>query len=130
MTFTRAVRLCLLLMLAVLLPLRGAVAASMACAGLPMAVMAPASPDATPSATPDANEDHPACHEDDTAGTASHTSADKCHLCIAAGSAAPLPSQGMQLAGPALCTSVVFPAVTVRLAGFVPDGPERPPRVA
>lgn len=119
----KALRPWLLLLLAVLLPLRGAVAASMACAlPAPVAAMAMAFAD-------DAHAHHH--HEaepHDTAPQQHHATADKCNLCAAAGAATPLPMRSPELQQPMAGAVLLFPPLAVRVTGFVPDGLERPPR--
>lgn len=118
----KALRPWLLLLLAVLLPLRGAVAASMACA-LPVPAMAMAM-----AASID-NGEHAHHHaEPQDTSAQHHATADKCNLCAAAGAATPLPMRSPELQQPATGTALLFPPLAVTVTGFVPDGPERPPR--
>lgn len=116
---TKALRVALLLLLALLLPLRGAVAASMSCA-LPAGVVVQVA-DHDPAAV------HPTGHGHDEPAT-HHASADKCHLCVAAGAATPLPMDPPRLPAAAQCTTLRFPPLAEAVTAFVPEGPERPPR--
>jgi hypothetical protein len=116
----------LLLLLAVLLPLRGAVAASMACA-LPAPGVAMAMAMAATLADAEHAHHHHAAEPHDPAPQHPAT-ADKCNLCAAAGAATPLPMRSPELQQPITGTAQRFPPLAVTVAGVVPDGPERPPR--
>lgn len=113
-------RFWLLLFIAVLLPLRGAVAAAMLC-GLPVspAQHAPAA----------GHEAHHATHH----GSGHHEPkaspvADKCNLCAASCCLTPLASAPPVVAAPLEVGTVLFPEVDAPPASFLSDGQERPPR--
>lgn len=111
------VRLFVLLLLAVLLPVRGVIAATMACPeGMPVAA---------------------ACHElaeapDAGAGDEDGSSTPVtpiCAICVTGCHATPLATVAPALAGPLLLSSVAYPALRTRVPAFVPDTLERPPRL-
>lgn len=114
-------RLFVLLLLAVLLPVRGVIAATMACPeGMPVAA---------------------ACHElaheaaeapDAGAGDEDGSSTPVtpiCAICVTGCHATPLATVAPALAGPLLLSSVAYPALRTRVPAFVPDTLERPPRL-
>jgi hypothetical protein len=119
-------RTALLLLIAVLLPLRGAVAVSMACAGGATAMAVVALDEHA------AHADHSAHHgtHHGEPRSAAHASADKCNLCAASGAATPLPITLPALGVPAAFRVLRYPRLTVLVTAFVADGPERPPRRA
>ncbi|MGN6528895.1 MAG: hypothetical protein ACTHL8_21075 [Burkholderiaceae bacterium] len=122
----RLLRVWLLVLLAILLPMRGAIAAASPCEGL--AHHAPAQrmhthhhmhaavePDAASAA------DHGAAHHDD-AGI------DKCNLCASCCSATPMPmtfSPTVAALGDHVAT---FPLLQAAAPTFLSEGQERPPR--
>lgn len=119
----KRVRLWLLLFLCVLLPVRGAVAASMACA-MPMPV--PMQHHLPMPHPPMAlhGEGH-AHHQVPDAATPAH---DKCNLCAASCCLTPLPSQPPAVAPPLEAAAAPFPAFDAPPVSFLSDGQERPPR--
>ena len=138
-------RICLLLLLAVLLPVRGAVAAAMLCsvAGpgaqmeLPM-VGQPASHAAMDSALSphhSGGHDHAAGH-DHAHGDASsdseyghdHAASEGCNTCSAYCSLTRLLSNLSTLAEPLDASAVKFSDLSAPPPSFVSDGQERPPR--
>ena len=121
-------RIWLLVLLAVLLPVRGALAAAMVCA--------PAG--GAPSA---ATVDHDAHHghadgahaHAASADGAGHAQAhsdktDKCNVCSASCSATPLLHDVPVVAEPCGLTSATYPDVAAAAPSFLSDGQERPPR--
>lgn len=109
----KALRLLVLLLMAMLLPLRGAMAAvvcPMATSPLPV-LMAPAEGDT-------------GCHHEDAAPAPG----DGCHLCAALCSATPLPVSLPTLAAPTPVGPTRFAELTVPAPSFLRSGPERPPR--
>lgn len=141
------VRLCLLLLLAMLLPWRGAVAAAMLCppAAAPAQQALPAHPHALVGA---AGQHHGHAHHDHQAqprqgqdspddglqapsGTshADHTGQDStCQLCAATCSVTALPEQALELPAPTAAAASRFPALVAPVPDFLSDGQERPPR--
>lgn len=117
-------RTALLLLIAVLLPLRGAVAVSMACAG-GAAAMAVVTLDEH-AAHADHSAHHGAQHGEPQ--SAAPASADKCSLCAASGAATPLPITLPMVMRPADFAVLQYPPLTVLFSVFVTGGLERPPR--
>lgn len=130
----KSLRLWLLLLLAVLLPVRGAHAVAMHCASTGAAVQIEA------RLVEHGNHDHASAdhhgqqHHDAAAhghsGGGSHDHAglaDKCNLCSASCSAPALVSGPVTVAEPQP-VSAVFPHLYAPPPSFIPDGQERPPR--
>jgi len=128
----KTIRLCLLMLLAVLLPIRGAVAAAMMC---------PPAASGGHHAMHGAGEhaEHPLEHahghadahpHEHAPGAAHdhHAAGDQCGLCAACCTAAPLLSSVPHLSLPDDLRTAAFPALPARAPSFVSDGPERPPR--
>jgi hypothetical protein len=128
----KLLRLCLLLLLVTLLPIRGAVAAAMMCpptAGAPHAMQAS-----------DAGHAHGTGHDHVHAadhGHAEHgehheagagTPQDKCNLCAASCFVTPLVSEPYAAPPPPMEAARVVPQPDAAAASFVAGGPERPPR--
>ena len=116
----KTLRLCILLLLAVLLPVRGAVAAAMMC-------------------PPTGSGGHHALHafgehaehhhrHDASSAAHDHAAGDKCGLCAACCTAAPLPSSVPGLNAPADLRAARFPALLAQAPSFLSGGQERPPR--
>lgn len=128
-------RIWLLLLLAVLLPMRGAVAAAMLCPVAGSGIQ-----------TELAMVDHPAAHEamdhamghdhgasDDHAAGGhhdghDHTATDRCNMCSAFCSLTPLVSEVPTVAEPLDPTTVKFSEPSSPPPSFFSDGLERPPR--
>lgn len=132
MIAVKSIRIWLLLLLAVLLPIRSALAVAMPCAALGDAGQVQAQVaehthgDPLPQAGPPHHEasahDHPdaAIHEHGAA-------ADKCNICFASCSASGLVGGPMTLAEPQP-VAAVFPHLYAPPPSFLSDGQERPPR--
>jgi hypothetical protein len=137
-------RIWLLLLMAVLLPVRGAVAAAMLCpvagsgAQIELAVVGGS---AGHAAVDDAMSHHRAGGHDHASGhnhapEASadghpghdHAAAEGCNTCSAFCSLTPLLSNVPTLAEPVDPTAVRFPRLSAPPPSFVSDGQERPPR--
>ncbi|HKX43223.1 MAG TPA: hypothetical protein VJO99_18845 [Burkholderiaceae bacterium] len=119
-----ALRIGLLVLLAVLLPIRGAMAAAMLCPPALGAAQAQAHAAHEPAA-----HDHAQHHHVPSDATAHATSDDNtCNLCAAFCSATPLPSSAPTLPSPSDYTSTSFPELRAAAPSFVSGGPERPPR--
>ncbi len=108
-------RFWLLLFIAVLLPLRGAVAAAMLCA-------LPAAPAQHAPAMEHAAH-HGSGHHEATSAVA-----DKCNLCAAGCCLTPLASAPPVVVAPLEGGTAPFPEVRAPPASFLSDGQERPPR--
>ena len=126
----RTVRIWLLVLLAVLLPVRGAVAAAMLC---------PMGGQYMPTASAEHRQDEHAVaeHHDhaghDHPGFEHHThdhgsAADKCNLCVAFCSVTPLLSEPPAVPAPQVVAAVRFPSYAAAPPSFFSDGEERPPR--
>lgn len=145
----KTIRICLLLLLAVLLPVRGAVAAAMLCpvggtgTQSEVRVDLAASGDRddaaarheaghrhavdAPGASHEAHDGHdahdPGHHPDDPSDHA-----DKCNLCAAFCSVTSMPSGTSIVLLSQVDSALRFPAVSAPSPSFVSDGLERPPR--
>ena len=132
MPAVKVLRIWLLLLLAVLLPVRGAVAAAMLCP------MGTASHEAVVDA---AAQDPHAGHHGHDAGAGKHghghghghdqqghATPDKCNLCSAYCSLTPLASEPPSLPERLEPTAVKFPDVSSPAPTFLSGGQERPPR--
>jgi hypothetical protein len=134
-------RLWLMLLLAVLLPVRGAVAAGMLCpaSGFGFQTETPLTKQAYGHHASKAGQGHPhheveahehgAGHDGKTveAPDPAGSNADKCDTCSSFCSVMGLLSAGVTVAA-SQPASTVFPHPVARPASFVPDGQERPPR--
>lgn len=136
----KTARICLLLLLAVLLPVRGAVAAAMLCPPAGVGMNEPRMGHHGPGA-------HAMAHHGDMAvphaadGTAQHddgpsldgdedTSSvqDKCTLCAAFCSFTPLVNSASGIVMPHVLAAAAFPPLSAPAPSFLSDGQERPPR--
>ncbi|HSI49992.1 MAG TPA: DUF2946 family protein [Ideonella sp.] len=126
----KALRLCLLLLLAVLLPLRGAVAAAMLCpGGQAMQLQLSAAPAGM------AMHDHAHMHEHEAqAGQAHHAQPSgelaKCNTCCDFCAMTPLPATEPLLPVAQALANVRYPHLLAPAPSFVSGGQERPPRAA
>lgn len=115
----KILRLCFLLLLAVLLPIKGAMAAALLCpaggAGMQVEMQMHA------HAGHHDMGDHPASHHD-------HGAVDKCNTCSAFCSATPLVSDMPRLPEPSALPAVRFPAISTPAPTFLSGGQDRPPR--
>jgi hypothetical protein len=136
----RTVRIWLLLLLAGLLPVRGAVAAAMLCpvshSGGQVELRLQHDDLSTPTthqAMDDsaAGHDHSSAHHDHGGAHHEHDSsghADKCNLCSACCSLTPMVSSSPMLLAPQDLANVSFPDLSAPAPIFFSDGQERPPR--
>jgi len=115
----KTLRIWLLVLLAVLLPLRGAVAAAMPCEGI--GHHAPAQPAHAHHAMHAAPADHGAPHHD-------HAGVDKCNLCASCCAATPMPMMCSPTVAALDDRAATFPALRAAAATFLSAGQERPPR--
>jgi hypothetical protein len=130
----RTFRIGLLLLLAVLLPLRGALAAALPCPN--------AAHGAAMVAGPHEHHRHGAVadagghlHADADVGAHAagahahhHDGTEQCHACASCCTAPPMVATFTPRIAPLELPSVPFPAVTASAPTFVSEGPERPPR--
>lgn len=134
----------LLVLLAVLLPIRGTVAAAMPCPGqaaalhhLTQLVQVGQGPQHGPAGddlhSGHGRHTHPAAAPDAAQGSASdppsaagHTST--CQFCAGGCCVAPLAFAPPSVHSPRLTASAVFPALVTRIPAGWPDGQDRPPR--
>jgi hypothetical protein len=125
----RRFRVWMLVLLAVLLPARGAMAAAMLCApsgpGVP-AQMAPAQD----RAAHDAGAHDHSRHEHGGGAHDHHAPAsqDKCNLCSATCSLTPLVKHVAGVEVPRDLKTAAFPDLAAPAPSFLSDGQERPPR--
>lgn len=129
-------RIIILVMLSILLPIRGAVAATMLCPdgeGTGTAAVVGGHDDHDMHADHQMHADHSSAHHhaSEEAPNADTTSANHpaaCHFCASGCCMASIVGTVPSLAEPSLTTSVVFPALSARIPAFQSDGQERPPR--
>jgi len=142
LTAVKTFRIWLLLLLAVLLPVRGAMAAAMHCSAPGSRVQVEAQMTKEGHSGHEAGvmdqgaqheyagaHDHTGGHtHSDKGGSHDHAgAADKCNLCSASCSATGLVSASVTVPEPSLASSV-FPHLYAQPPSFVSDGQERPPR--
>ena len=131
----KALRIWLLVLMAVLLPVRGAVAAAMLCAvgttGMQSELrLLPAGHEALDHTMAHAHGEHQHDHASgahDHAGEG-HAASDHCNMCSAYCSVTPLASAIPTLPRPLDPPSVRFPDIDSPAPTFLSDGQERPPR--
>jgi uncharacterized protein involved in copper resistance len=127
----KSLRLFLLLLMAVLLPLRSAIAAAVPCAGLEhsvpaMHVHAMAAGHAA-AALPGQSQ-QPTSVQHAAPQHHEHAASDKCSLCASCCSATPMPATfSFSVAAPER-RAANFPALDASSPTFLSEGPERPPR--
>lgn len=147
----KTVRVLLLVVLAMLLPLRGALAEVAHCVGMPdtaSTAAALASPEARSVPDADAGHEHENEHEHHgdhpaqpdavmvadagTAAPAAHDhvagSVDKCHLCTASCASTPFMSAPPTVAEPMPVAGARYPSLTAPAPSHPSEGQERPPR--
>lgn len=128
----KSVRVWLLLLLALLLPVRGAVAAAMLCpiAGSGVQTEVHVSGEhATHEAMHEPMHEHE--HDSSSAHAADHDhgkAADRCNLCSAFCSLTPLVGSVPTVAAPIELAATAFPDFSAPPPSFLSDGQERPPR--
>jgi hypothetical protein len=129
----KALRLCLLVLLALLLPLRGAVAAAMLCPGGQAAQAQLSVPMmADPAAM---HHDHAAmlaaqAHAQHGGGQHGDGEQAKCNSCCDFCALSSLPAAEPQLPAVPVPVTAIYAPLQVPAASFVSVGPERPPRHA
>lgn len=115
-------RIWLVLLLAVLLPVRGAVAGAMLCEAAGASTMAVTGADAH------AGHHHEAAAPTDAQGSHDHAASDRCNMCAAYCSLTPLASQAPAVAEPVGLSDPGFREPAAPPPSFLSDGQERPPR--
>jgi len=140
-THVKTLRIVLLVLLAFLLPIRGAVAAAMLCPGggdgRPAAVALEPGHHETHAAH-GMHDDHAAAHhhhaDDDTpdagaeAASSSGGHQPACQICASGCCVTPLAFAPPSVQGPRLSATVSFPALCAPVPAFQSDGQDRPPR--
>ena len=128
----KSVRIWLLVLLAVLLPVRGAVAAAMLCpiagAGVQTEVQMSSEYAAHEAMHQHQHQHQHAASHEHTADHDHASSADRCNLCSAFCSLTPLVGSVPTVAAPLDLAAVVFPDFSAPPPSFFSDGQERPPR--
>ena len=128
-------RILILVLMAILLPIRGAVAATMLCAegeatGTATVVAEHQHHDMT--AGQEMRADRSASHQHAGGDAAGDSSSGKhpttCQFCASGGCTASIVGTVPSLGQQSLTSSVSFPALTTRVTVFYPDGQDRPPR--
>ena len=131
-TELKTLRLCFLLLLAVLLPLRGAVAAAMLCpvgsSGMQSELRVQGHPVGHDMAGGAMAHDHGAAHDQDHDLDHDHAGSDRCNMCSAFCALTPLLSALPALLEPLDLTAVEFSDHAAPAPDFFSDGQERPPR--
>ncbi len=128
----KTVRIWFLLLLSVLLPIRGAVAAAMLCpvgsSGMQSELRIG---EHSSHHDMDFLEHHEVAHDHGGGGHHDghdHGAVDKCNMCSAFCSLTPLLSDAPKLPEPSALSSVKFPDFSTPAPSFLSDGQERPPR--
>lgn len=138
----KLLRVWLLVLLAALLPVRGAMAVAMACAPGNMPVSGAA---AVSMAHADHHGHGASAHDHASSGHHDHgahghapvpagtpddgtSHADQCNLCAASCSATPLIRDVAGIPEPADAAATTFPSLSAPAPSFLSDGQERPPR--
>jgi len=131
----KLLRTLLLVLLAVLLPVRGTMAATMPCTPAGSAAHAEMGAMAHDEghghdghAHIDAGQSHDHATHDHGDGAHDHASQDKCNVCSSSCSSPPLPSATAGVEEPGVLSSVSFPDLSVPAPTFQSGGQERPPR--
>jgi hypothetical protein len=131
MNLVKQCRIWFLVLLAVLVPIRGAVAAAMLCPqGQHEAVVAPAAIGNTEEAAPCPHHhraaDAPALPDD--GGSTASADAAACTLCAACCSAASMVPSVPTVPLASGITAMAFPRSSASVPGFISGGQDRPPR--
>ena len=133
--FVKLLRIWLLVLLSVLLPVRGAMAATMLCTPAGGAAHSQVSitghgavhgHDGQSLADAARGHDHAEGDRGDAARDPANP--DKCNVCSSSCSSPPLPSATTGIVEPENLTSVSFPDLCAPAPSFQSDGQERPPR--
>lgn len=120
----RTVRALFVIFLALLLPLRGAVAGAMLCPAGGASAM-----EASHLQTHHDGAHHDHAHHQQAQPAADHASHDTgCNLCAAFCSMTPMPSAAPTIEPSMLSATLSFPALRAPAPSFHSGGPDRPPR--
>ena len=124
----RPLRILLLLLLAVLLPARGALASAMLCAPAGAGTHSEAAAmDHHAAGNHEQHDDHDAAAPADASPSNAH---DECNLCSAYCTATTLPSSAPAAPAPQAVATARFPALCAPAPSFLSGGQERPPRIS
>ena len=121
----RSLRIFVLVVMAALLPVRGAVAVAMFCPGDAGAGTVAAGHDHHAAGMQGGNALH-ADPDGDAADDSTHAS--RCHACVSGCCAATIVGAAPTVDVLPRSAAVVFPALSAPVPAFESDGPERPPR--
>lgn len=127
----KVVRVLLLVLFAVLLPLRGALAEASHCAGAAAHALGAATThdhDDGHTHGGDAHASHALSAGDEPAGSEASNPADACNLCSASCASPPILTSLQPLVHAPLAAAGPRPAKVAPPPSHVPDGQERPPR--
>jgi hypothetical protein len=130
----KLLRIGVLVLLAVLLPVRGAMAATMFCQPAggghdAIGVIDHGAATADPvSGHAPADRGHDHARHGHGGGTPDHSTQDKCNVCSASCSSLPLPSASTGIEEPSVLASVSYRDLPAPAPTFQSDGQERPPR--
>ena len=128
----RRLRVWMLVLIAVLLPMRGAMAAAMLCApsmpGVPAQATATQDPATDRHGSGHAYHDHAQHGHGGGAHDHAAASQDKCNLCSATCSLTPLVHHVAGVQAPCDLRSASFPDIDAPAPSFLSAGQERPPR--
>jgi hypothetical protein len=131
----RTVRILFVIFLALLIPIRGAVAGAMLCpaGGAPAAASShmqhPAAHDGAMALHHDDSAHHDHAHHDQAQQSPPHTSHNTgCNLCTAFCSMTPMPSAAPTIEPSTLSATLSFPSLQAPAPSFQSGGPDRPPR--
>ncbi len=135
-SFVKYLRTIILVLLTVLLPIRGAVAAAMLCpGGMGTSSAIPATAQGHHhdmhaaqdlGANESATHNHSHAHVSDDSSSDAHAGA--CQFCAGGCCVTPLAFAPPSVESPIVATSAAFPAITARVSAHYPDGQDRPPR--
>lgn len=139
----KLLRIWFVVLLAVLLPIRGAMAATMPCAPTSAAAQVGMYVEAADADHGDAHphhSDHAAqmaavdasdhsAHDHGSQSSSDHDhKSQKCNMCSASCSVPPMPSASAGISEPMVLTDASFPSLAAPAPSFLSDGQERPPR--
>ena len=126
----KLLRICLLVLLATLLPIRGAMAAAMLCPPAGVGAHGEMRLMEHDLAGHDHIDDAHAHHQHDDGKQDGHgkSAEDKCNLCSALCSLTPMLSETVGIQEPRDFIDASFPVLSVPAPSFLSDGEERPPR--
>jgi hypothetical protein len=128
-------RIFILVLMSLLLPIRGAVAATMLCPegeGPSTAAVVAEQGHHDMRADHEMHADHAASHHHDTGATHDDSSSGEhptnCHFCASGCCMASMVGTAPSLGAACLTSSITVPALTTRIPAFQSDGQDRPPR--